>query len=236
MKKIKNFIKNFIVTLLFIISQINLTSEKKESLPFDKNGYTAMHNAILNNDILTIQVLAEAFPDEINRPSSFNKEKKQSFHDTPFHLAVYHKKWKALSILISLGANPNVHKASNKIPYNNTTSKKEQGFYRRAFEIAALSRKKQSKKANTSTGIQATCMQLNNETQTEKLLPPPYIAPPDYHSHESSYSELNPYANPYFPRNQKNNCFSNNPNCFKNVLESPEFLRTVEILERLVNK
>lgn len=217
MKKTQNMVKkiysydkhNHLCKLFFIVlylstSNISFTSEKQDfALPVDNIGYTAMHNAALNNDVLTIKALALAYPCEINRPSGLHIKQQKSFKDTPLHLAAYHGRWQAFSILISLGANLNARNSSNETPCQNVLQK-EREDYDKALQKGhllqgLLSQKRQFARKIRSIGVQTTielATQLlpeyaSIETQTETKTtehamtntlqaPPRYIAPPSY--------------------------------------------------------
>lgn len=169
MKKIKNIIKTsvssyythndifkvFFIALPLFTTSISFSSAKNDSvLPFDKAGNTAMHIATLNNDVPTINALALAHPEEVNRPTGFCSLQNKSFLNSPLHLAAYHGKWKAFSALVSLGANLNARNASNEIPVQNVL-KKEQADYEKALEKGLLLR-----------SIQPNSKKISIETQT----------------------------------------------------------------------
>lgn len=212
--KTQKLIKLFIMNLLLITSSIHFASEAQcTTLPFDRDGYTAMHNATLNNDVLTIIALVKAYPHEINRPTDLDRKTKQRFNNTPLHLAAYHGKWDAFSTLISLGANLNARNASKKTPVENIL-KKEHKDYETALQRGTRLREKNFKRKINSIGIQTlhtkqlqyadktsqtetpesvsigiqSCAKIQEQEFTSQkrsiMPPPPYVAPPAYSQKE----------------------------------------------------
>lgn len=206
----QTMIQIFTSLLLLTVPSTNSTP-LSYTLPVDKNGYTAMHHAALKNDTKTIEILAKACPNEINRPSEFNFNRHKTLKETPFDFAVLHKNWKAVTMLVAFGAEPD-----NRINNCKTTNNPS---YIDALKKGCNLKSSLKTTAQTSTSATQTeshplisrCSQT--DPQNTHALPTDHLPsykeatqPPPYSSTLSRlFTNLNPEAKPFIPTSTQQN-------------------------------